>query len=332
MRAICARKHLLLLALCIVVAICIVGFVRERRQMHSNSNTNSIAQTNIDVPEGIVVPIPGMPDHAKPMEIVLISPGTFMMGSPGDEKDRHSDEDPRHQVTLTHGFYMGKYNVTLGQYATYLQATGKESGVDWGDDNCPLSRWGGIYTLRRPFGQSWDQPMMEVSWYGAAMYCNYLSQIKGLQSVYDLDTWEVDWGANGFRLPTEAEWEHACRAGTETRFYWGDDPGYTDIEDYGWYDGANSPSGFKEVGQKRPNAFGLYDMSGYVYDWCQDWHGSYSDSDQTDPIGPNSGSNRVIRGGFRDEGARYCRSANRDSELPDASNASIGFRVVRSNP
>jgi formylglycine-generating enzyme required for sulfatase activity len=279
--------------------------------------------------DGNTKPTPGVP---KPLEMVLISPGTFMMGSLSDEQDRDPDEGPQHQVTLTKGLYMGKYAVTLGQYVKFLESTNKETGVDWNDNDCPLSRSGGSYTLRGTFGQSWNQPMVEVSWYGAAMYCNYLSEIEGLESVYNLDTWEVDWNANGYRLPTEAEWEYACRAGTQTRFHWGDDPGYTDIKDYCWYDGDNSPSGSKEVGQKKPNAFGLYDMSGNVYEWCQDWYGSYIDSSQTDPIGPNSGSNRVLRGGFRDEDARNCRSANRSDHSPDTTNASIGFRLLRSNP
>jgi len=277
--------------------------------------------------DGNPKPAPGPP---KPVEMVLVSPGTFMMGSPSDEQDRDPDEGPQHQVTLTQGFYMGKYLVTLGQYVKFLEATGMESGVDWNDNNCPLSRSGGSYTLRD--GRSWNQPMAEVSWYGAAMYCNYLSEKEGLQSAYNLDTWEVDWSANGYRLPTEAEWEYACRAGTQTRFYWGDDPGYTEIKDYCWYDGDNSPSGLREVGQKRPNAFGLHDMSGYVYEWCQDWYESFSSSDQTDPIGPNSGSNRVLRGGFRDEGARNCRSAQRHNSSPDERHASIGFRLLRLNP
>ncbi|MHC4534447.1 MAG: SUMF1/EgtB/PvdO family nonheme iron enzyme, partial [Planctomycetota bacterium] len=265
-------------------------------------------------------PAPGVP---KPLEMVLISPGTFMMGSPSDEQDRDPDEGPQHQVTLTKGFYMGKYEVTVGQYVKFLEATGEESGVDWNDNNCPLSRSSGSYTLRD--GRSWNQPMVEVSWYGAAMYCNYLSELEGLQSVYNPDTWEVDWSANGYRLPTEAEWEYACRAGTQTRFYWGDDPDYMEINDYCWSDG----DGWKEVGQKKPNAFGLYDMSGNVYEWCQDWYGSYGDSDQTDPIGPNSGSTRVLRGGFRDEDARHCRSANRHKISPDERHSSIGFRILR---
>jgi len=162
-------------------------------------------------------------DVPKPLEMVLISPGTFMMGSSSDEQDRDPDEGPQHQVTLTQGFYMGKYEVTVGQYVAFLEATGEESGVDWNDHDCPLSRDDGRYTLRD--GRSWNQPMAEVSWYGAVMYCNYVSEKEGLQTVYNLDTWEVDWSANGYRLPTEAEWEYACRAGTQTRFYWGNDPG-----------------------------------------------------------------------------------------------------------
>ena len=225
---------------------------------------------------------------------------------------------------------MGNHVVTVGQYVMFLTETGEESGVDWDDNDCPLSRKNGSYTLRD--GRSWNQPMAEVSWFGAALYCNYLSHREGLGLVYNPDTWDVDWRANGYRLPTEAEWEYACRAGTQTRFYWGDDPNYSDIEDYCWYDGAKRPSGLKEVGQKQPNAFGLYDMSGYVYEWCQDWYGSYSASHQTDPIGPTSGANRVLRGGFRDEGAQNCRSAKRSQRSPDTTNASIGFRILRSAP
>jgi len=243
---------------------------------------------------------------SKEVEMMLIQSGTFMMGSPSDEYDRDPNEGPQHQVTLTQNFHMGNYEVMVRQYATFLEATGKESGVDWDDGGCPLSRSGGRYALRDD--HSWDESMTEVSWHGAAMYCNYLSEIEGLQSVYNPETWEVDWNANGYRLPTEAEWEYACRAGTQTRYYWGNDPS-------------------NKVSQTIPNDFGLYNMSGNRYEWCQDWYGSYSDSNQTDPIGPSSGSNRVLRGGDQD-----CPSAHRHQDLADNTNSNMGFRVLRSTP
>ena len=278
--------------------------------------------------EEITIPIPGLPAGAKPLEMVLIPAGTFLMGSPSNEKDRYSDEGPQHDVTITKPFYLGKYEVTVGQYAAFLRATGKETGVDWSDSDCPLTRSGGNYELRGTFGQSWDQPMVEVSWYGAAMFCNYMSEKEGLQPVYDESSWEADLNANGYRLPTEAEWEYACRAGTTTRFYWGDDLNYTRIGDYAWYGGNNSPSGTKEIGLKLPNDWGLYDMSGNVWEWCHDWHGSYPSQPQVDPTGQQSGSHRVIRGGSWLSGAGGCRSAGRYRSGPSSSDGSVGFRVV----
>ena len=286
----------------------------EGGQYDENDMNMSVAPASGQPGRWMIWGIDGNPKPTSappsPVEMVFIPSGTFMMGSPSDEQDRDPDEGPQHQVTLTQGFYMGKYEVTVGQYATFLEATSDESGVDWNDHDCPLARDDGRYTLRE--GRSWHQHMAEVSWYGAAMYCNYVSEIEGLESVYNLDTWEVDWNANGYRLPTEAEWEYACRAGTQTRFYWGDDPATT-------------------AHLKSANAFDLYGMSGNVYEWCQDWYGSYTDSNQTDPLGPSSGSNRVLRGGFRGEDARNYRSAQRHQDSPDAWHMSIGFRLLRSN-
>ncbi len=168
--------------------------------------------------EAEIIPL-DLPAGTKPLEMVLITADTFTMGSPSSEKDRGSDEI-QHQVTLTKDFYLGKYEVTVGQYTAFLEATGNESGVDWNDSDCPLSKSGGSYSLRGTFGQSWDQPMVEVSWYGAAMFCNYLSNKDGLESVYNESGDSIiNQNANGYRLPTEAEWEYACRAGTQTRFY-----------------------------------------------------------------------------------------------------------------
>jgi formylglycine-generating enzyme required for sulfatase activity len=130
-----------------------------------------------------------------------------------------------------------------------------------------------------------------------------------------------------YRLPTEAEWEYACRGWTSTRFSYGDDPGYTSLTDYAWYD-ANSGSTSHPVGQKLPNPWGLYDMQGNVWEWCQDWYDAYPGGAALDPQGPASGSYRVIRGGYWDDFAWLCRSARRDYDYPDYGDDYIGFRVV----
>ena len=142
-------------------------------------------------------------------------------------------------------------------------------------------------------------------------------------------------GQGTFRFPTEAEWEYACRAGTMTRFYWGDDLNYTQINEYAWYKGNsgatdNYAGSTHEVGLKLPNAWGLFDMSGNVWEWCQEWYGSYSSNDQIDPKGPNSGIFRVLRGGDWLNNARYCLSADRNMNDPDIRySACDGFSVAR---
>jgi formylglycine-generating enzyme required for sulfatase activity len=138
----------------------------------------------------------------------------------------------------------------------------------------------------------------------------------------------VRWDA-GYRLPTEAEWEYACRAGTTTRFSYGDDPGYANLAAYAWYS-QNSGVQRHPVGQKEPNAWGLYDMAGNVREWCWDWYGSYNGEMQMDSRGPSSGSSRVLRGGGYRSDAIYCRSAHRDFDFPANRRNSVGFRSVLS--
>jgi formylglycine-generating enzyme required for sulfatase activity len=201
-----------------------------------------------------------------------------------------------------------------------------------------------------------------VNWYDAVAFCNLLTQsddrIVDSEQIYysdaglDIadaytkanaaseDTVFVDGSKTGYRLPTEAEWEYAARYIDGTSWNGGDHvsggPVYTDetdpdkIGDYAWYNGNNSPNGSKEVGRKTANALGLRDMSGNVYEWCYDWYGAYSGGSETDPTGPASGSNRVIRGGFWVNPGSYLRCAYRyDDYTPSFRGSLIGFRLCR---
>jgi len=229
------------------------------------------------------------------MEFVLIPSGTFMMGSPTSEFERSSDEI-QHEVTLTKSFYLQTTEVTQGQWFA-IMGSNPSYHNDCGDD-CPVET---------------------VSWNDCQLFINELNQREGTTK---------------YRLPTEAEWEFACRAGTTTPFntgnclstneanYWGDIP----------YTGC--PSGaypFKTVPVKSfsPNAWGLYDMHGNVLEWCSDWYGDYPSSAVADPEGPSSDTFRVLRGGCWYYKAGLCRSAHRTGGMPDDRGNVSGFRIVR---
>ena len=241
------------------------------------------------LPTIIVVDLPGLPEGAKPLEIVLIPAGTFMMGSPDDEKNRYDNEGPQHEVTISKDFYIGKYEVTQAQ-------------------------WQAVMGSNPSFFSGTNNPVEQVSWNDCHELIDKLNAM-GLVS-------------GTFRLPTEAEWEYACRAEATTRFYWGDDPNYSEVGNYAWHPG-NSGSKTHEVGQKLPNEWGLYDMSGNVWEWCSDWwQDGYDRGPQVDPTGQESGSSRVLRGGCWYYDARYCRSASRLWGGPTSPNYFFGFRVV----
>jgi len=247
--------------------------------------------------------------------MVLINGGTFTMGSPANETGRQSTEI-QHQVTVK-SFYMGKYEVTQKEYQEVM---GTNPSYNKGD----------------------NLPVENVSWYDAVEYCNRRSQREGLTPAYTINKnqrdpnnnnqydnikWTVTWNrnANGYRLPTEAEWEYACRAGTTTAFNTG--ANLSDIT--GWY-GANSGNNKHPVGQKPANRFGLYDMHGNVSEWCWDWYGTYSSGTQTDPTGASAGSDRIMRGGAMNTPiAELLRSASRDPIGPYNTGRNIGFRVAR---
>ena len=224
-----------------------------------------------------------------------IPSGTFVMGSPSDEQDRDSDEGPQTTVTITKPFWLGKTEVTQSQWKAVM-------------GNTPSRRNGD------------DLPVESVSWNDAVAFCEKLNEMKRatLPAGYH------------YTLPTEAQWEYACRAGTTTRFYYGDDPGYSQLGQYAWYAG-NSSRKTHPVGEKLPNSWGLHDMHGNVWEWCLDRMGDYPGGSASDPQGPQSGVSRVNRGGSWGSDARYCRSANRGWRGPGNSNGFHGFRVALSS-
>jgi formylglycine-generating enzyme required for sulfatase activity len=232
-------------------------------------------------------------------QLATISAGTFTMGSPETEYDRSTNEGPQTVVTLTHSFWMERFDVTQGQYAS-LMGTNPSTWV--GD-------------LQRPVEQ--------VSWFDATNYCGRFTAQES--AAGRLPSGYV------YRLPTEAEWEYCARAGTTTRFPWGDDHDYTLLLDYAWVP-ENSGGTTHPVGTKLPNPWGLYDMAGNVWEWVADWDGPYPGGSVTDPTGPATGFYKVMRGGSWFMGDGNTRPADRNRNVPDTTTHAIGFRMVLAPP
>ena len=230
------------------------------------------------------------------MEFILIPAGSFTMGSPQKEKRRNDDEQ-QVPVTITRAFELGKTVVTQKQWTEVM-------GTDpwkWGDlketgDNCPA-----VY----------------VSWDDVSLFCEHLTS-------YEREAGRLS-ANQTYRLPTEAEWEYACRAGTTTAYSYGDDE--SSLGDYAWY-GNNSKGNLHEVATKKPSPWGLFDMHGNVYEWCKDYYED-SLSGGKDPKGPSTGPGRVIRGGYWRTYASNCRSADRNYCNPASRFFNVGFRFVR---
>jgi formylglycine-generating enzyme required for sulfatase activity len=247
-----------------------------------------------------------------PSNMVWISAGTFAMGSPTNEVQRNTNE-LQHSVTLTKGFYMGKYLVTQGSYRSLMNTNPS------------------YFNTNNSFTLDLTRPVEQVSWFDASNYCYRLTQQE--QTAGRIFT---NWA---YRLPTESEWEYACRAGTTNAFCYGSDlrSGMANFDgEYEYVGGTGTvfnASGTvlnrtTSVGSYQPNNWGLFDTVGNVWEWCQDWFANYPSGPVTDPQGPPSGTARVFRGGALNSTGRNCRSAFRNSYNPSSGFNTVGFRVV----
>jgi formylglycine-generating enzyme required for sulfatase activity len=253
---------------------------------------------------------------SHPENMVLVERGSFTMGDTWG--DGESDEKPTHKVTFTYDFYIGKYETTFDEYDAFCEATGRSKPDDKG--------WGR--------GQ---RPVINVSWWDAIAYCNWLSEKEGLHIAYNENGNLLDeYGrlttdpskVTGYRLPTEAEWEYAAHGGNKSAGY--KYAGSNSVGEVAWYY-INSGGNTDEVGKKQSNELGIYDMSGNVWEWCSDWYGDYSVATLTNPYN-NSGNYRVNRGGSFYHYATFTRVARRYYVLPAYMVDDLGFRICRTAP
>ena len=278
--------------------------------------------------------------NAAGLKMRVVPPGEYMMGSPPEEIasvlgqiNNPSDEakeriggEKLHRVVISTPMLVATTETTIGQFRKFVEAekyvTLKEQEI--------LERNQNWSTWQKPVASfTDDSPVTELTWQDAVMFCNWLSQRENLKAAYTFHLtlgWMLE-GGDGYRLPTEAQWEYACRAGTTTKYFCADDP--TTVREHIWYSG-NNPNRYPAVGSKQPNAFGLFDMLGGVQEWCNDaYHANwYAISPTIDPEAPGDGD-RVVRGGHRTAQMNDIRSARRGKEWSRNKNSSLGFRVFR---
>ncbi len=246
--------------------------------------------------------------YSQRPEMVFVEGGSFKMGNMASD---YINEKPLHKVTLD-DFYIAKYEVTFDEFDLFCNATGYEKPRDGG------------------FGRE-KKPLINVSWEGAIKYCNWMSSRFNLEKVYELKIdstgmkiKSVNWEANGFRLPTEAEWEYAAKGGKK---------GGTmhNLVDIAWF-ADNSDAKPHEVGQLEPNGLGIYDIFGNAYEWCWDYYSDnyYSNSPENNPKGPESGEHRVYRGGGFNSSQDFLNVTRRFNLSPTLDDGMIGIRLVRS--
>ena len=300
------NKKVVALIIAIIIVGVISGLIYVMNKQDENGNeTNNLVSTN---------------NAELTNDLILINGGTYLMGSPETEMQRETDE-VQHEVTVS-DFYIGRYEVTQKEYEEVMG----ENPSNFEGENLPVEN---------------------VTWYEAIEYCNKLSEKEGLTPVYTIDGENVSWdrSANGYRLPTEAEWEYAARAGTTSTFntensisdeeanYYGHYP-YGIEENYFTQENLETEPGqyrqtTVEVDSFSPNKWGLYNIHGNVAEWCFDYYGAYDLENTDNPSGPTTGTLRVNRGGGWNDYAKHLRCAYRASTTPDQKMSNIGFRVVR---
>jgi uncharacterized protein (TIGR02996 family) len=281
-----------------------------RRTASSPARRSEERQMRALLEAGVRPPVP-IRTNSIGQQLALISAGSFWMGSPPGEQGRHRDEDPWHRVTISRPFYLGVYPVTQAEYQavmghnpSYFCAGGEGAGQV---DKLDTSRF----------------PVEQISWQDAMHFCNNLSTRLAEQKAGCV-----------YRLPTEAEWEFACRAGTTSMFSFGDEL-TSDRANINGHGPVGAPTGAYlertcEVGSYPPNAFGLYDMHGNVWEWCLDWFGEryYAKSPAIDPPGARTSRRKVLRGGSWRYGALICRSAYRYRYAPEVRINDYGMRLA----
>jgi formylglycine-generating enzyme required for sulfatase activity len=268
------------------------------------------------------------------MKLARIPAGEFFMGSSAEEIETllaryrkrgvgpwylnsPPSEGARHRVKITRPFAIGVYEATLGQFRKFVEETRYQTDAERSGTGA-YGKADGKWQQRQEFtwatmgyNRTDDEPVVNVSWNDAVAFCQWLSKKEGRL----------------YRLPTEAEWEYACRAGSTGRYFWGDDDGK--LDEHAWH-GGNSGGRPRPAGQRKSNAWGLYDMIGNAYEYCQDWWTAdpYPQNDQTDPTGPASGKERVVRGGSWGTDPLHLRCAFRGGASPAHYNQRDGFRVM----
>lgn len=276
---------------------------------------------------------PAVANNQLDMKLVLLPPGEMFMGSSRDEIGREDQEGPQRKVRLTTPCYIGAHEVTVGQFARFATATRYvaeplQDRDDDDDDDDDDDRGRGFGRGRgrgarspRPaavpdhawyhtkYAPSATFPVVQLTWADAVAFCDWLSELEGRR----------------YRLPTEAEWEFACRAGSQASTSWGEAP--REHAKHAWFR-ENSGGRTRAVGELRSNAWGMYDMHGNVAEWCHDWMAAYGSADEVDPRGPADGGERVLRGGAWDASRLGQRSAWRGSARPSEHSERVGFRVV----